>query len=65
MRSYAWLVVLGTQRANFDPESWKHVEDLLASVLPKVDEETNAAAQSLAQQTLRSQSKAYLQSLRE
>ena len=61
--SYAWLLVLRTQRKTIEMESWKQVEDLLASVEGNIGVEAKAAAQSMAEQSLRSYTKQYLKSL--
>ena len=61
--SYAWVIVLRSQRKSIEPESWKQVEDLSSSVEAAIRDETKVAAQSMAQQMLRSYTKKYLESL--
>ena len=62
-KAYAWLLVLASHRATIDSESWKQVEELLTSVKTKIDDPTKVAAHAIAQRTIRTQTRQYLESL--
>jgi len=63
--SYTWLLVLRTQRKSIDPESWRRVEDLLASVQTNIGSEAKEVAEARAQALLRSYTRHYLKGLRQ
>jgi hypothetical protein len=62
--SYAWLLVLRSQRDHLEPESSKLLEELFASVEVGLSEQDKVTARATAQRTLRSITRAYLEAFR-